>query len=744
MTETATVHRVQGQRDAAGDLVGLEIEGSAPGYDLVTVEVRCMAAPLSQTVDVVDGRFKLLLGGEEVLSIECFCGREIEVRVLDDHGEVIAQTWRGDLDCQPAKDGEGPGRPAAHRCRVDQKVLLSCDPPTASASPQHVLYFRHVLPFEELPLADQIDVEKPNPRLGNLVVNTGVDPLAPELGPALRLHLAALMRFEQRWFFRDFRVSDLVATITLAPHETLRLSIRQTQRKRLTQTTMDSVEELDSRESTLIDRDALNVARSMSKTEGWHVDGTGSYSVGGLGLGVSAGYSESVNRATQSTMQRLRESTTKSASTLKTLRKTEITEVSEVTEERLASRTLVNPYFDRTLLVRVFDQVKAYCLEAELLDVMPALVVAIARLPFDDKFVLRYGDFLTAHLLDTALGLELGEALAAANELRDTTDVQRAVEIAKLALHYLFDWPPNMFNVPFLPGPGPAMDPNDPASSFDAQQPVNALYNAEENHLGVIFTTLSYYYQIYIDRIAPQATPPGDTLLDDRFAVEIAVSLERFLNPLWLGVEDPEIISNVVDTNDRTEVFRRLSGFLALVSGVLTPLVAPVEKQREDELRIRRAEQVITRTADHLRDNDRYYTQAFLEYLQRTARQDLLGRFAQEAVGATALNTPSELMAQLNWDAVYLDRTWLIVPAQFDKSRSDFRPFSEILSAAGDEPIHAGVYVSEVEVPCEGSYFEASGGQCVLKAVPSRSTVVFEASGLTGLSVQGGTIETSN
>lgn len=728
------IQRVDGLLDLTGDLAGILVEGTAPGHDQITVTIRCSSRQLVRQVTVVEERFVVSLTREEARAFECFCGGRIEVHVIDDNGDEIAPIWEAELEChtRPGDDETTPEFPA---CVLDPNALLGCELPAASPGPQYTLFYDQLLPIEKVPLADPIEVAVASPRLGQLEVALS----------DLKLHMAALVHFEQRWFFKDYKVSDLASTIPLAPHESLRLALRKTQRKRLTQTTIDSVEELESRESSLVDRDILNVARSMSTTENWQVSGNGSFSIGGLGLGASGSYSKSVNQAVQSTNQRLRESTQKSASTLKALQKTEISELSEVTEDNLRSRLLVNPYFDRSLLIRVYDLVKTYCVETHFIRAVPALTIAVENLPIGRDFVVSYGDFLAETLLDTALALELGNALEAVNELRDETDVERAVEVAELALAYLFKSPPNMFNVGGLPVPGPVPDPNDPANSFNAQLLGSGLGDANDNNLGLVFTTLGYYYRIYTDRVSSQANPPAGTALDDRFAVDLAVSLANFLTPLWLGFENAGQISNVLDSNDQTEVLRRLSGFLSLVSGILTPLVAPVEEMRETEMKTRRAENVIRRTVHHLKANQWYYAKAFFDYLEKTRRHDLMVQFAIDCIETTTIQSPDQLLEQLDIDAVYVDGLTLVIPALSNASPQDFAPFSPMLAdVPGTDVTEPGIIsVMEVEVPCDGSYFDATSGRCVLENLPNRTVSVLEATGIEGTSPNALTIETT-
>ena len=101
-------------------------------------------------------------------------------------------------------------------------------------------------------------------------------------------------RFSQVWNLVELTIGDLASTMSLAPSEQLTIEIQTSQRKVLDQSTLDSTEAVSSSESTTSDKEAVNVARSSSKTEGWHVDGTGTVSCGYGSASVSAGYSKSV------------------------------------------------------------------------------------------------------------------------------------------------------------------------------------------------------------------------------------------------------------------------------------------------------------------------------------------------------------------------------------------------------------------------------------------------------------------
>ena len=109
--------------------------------------------------------------------------------------------------------------------------------------------------------------------------------------------------FEQRWCLRKQVLSASVTSISLAPNEALRLTLRNSQRKVFDQTTINEVEQSESIESTTVDRDVLNVTRSSSVTNNWNVSGNASVSIPikgvDLGLNFGGGVSEAVTNSSQ-------------------------------------------------------------------------------------------------------------------------------------------------------------------------------------------------------------------------------------------------------------------------------------------------------------------------------------------------------------------------------------------------------------------------------------------------------------
>ena len=115
-----------------------------------------------------------------------------------------------------------------------------------------------------------------------------------------------------------------------------------------------------------------------------------------------------------------------------------------------------------------------------------------------------------------------------------------------------------------------------------------------------MFTTLGVFRQLYLNEILPSGNV-------GKFAVEAAIAIEQVLGPRWTGVEESDEISNVLDPEKSTEVLRRLAGFLTMVTGMLRPLVAPAEEEREARRAAERAEFVISRAVAHLTCHAQHY-----------------------------------------------------------------------------------------------------------------------------------------
>ena len=525
------------------------------------------------------------------------------------------------------------------------------------------------------------------------------------------------LQYDQRWYYRQQHLASLATSIALAPGEKLRMTIRNSQRKQLDQLTIDEVERTESQESTIIDRDVVNVARSFSKTKNWSVSGNASFSIGGFGGGVSGSLSETINQTASSSAESVSEATQKAASDLRILQKAEVREITEFTQENVNSRTITNPYRDRSLLLNVFNLAKRYCVEFVLVEMIPAVIIDVRIIDFDRKFVIGNGPFLSAALLDRELQFELTQALESLTELRDEEITAKARNLALFGLAYLFK-SLNMFNVssPLFPG----TDLNDPAVSFDTDfGGFSGLDDAVNNRLAVVLTTLAFYYRLYVDQVQPDSANP-----DAELALELALSLDQALQPKWIAAEESQQIANVQDVSDATEVLRRLGGFLTLTNGILRPLLKPLEEEQEAVQAAKRAESVIARVVDHLNCHAAYYTATYLQFLGTNSRPTIQV-FAEGLINDNVVFAGvdmDELSSRLDFESAFVSGSKVIVYTANGLGDEEVAELFDAITKLGETPPRLGIKdVRELTIPTDGVHIEPVSGNCRLPDVPPPS-----------------------
>jgi hypothetical protein len=515
--------------------------------------------------------------------------------------------------------------------------------------------------------------------------------------------LALDLRYEQRWFFQAAVRAALSASVALAPGETLSLSVRNTQRKQFDQQTVDEVERSEQTESTIADKDVLNVTRSSSKTNSWNVSGNASIGLPKFSAGLSGSVSQTVNQASSSSAQRTRDSTRKSAQNLKTLQKVQVRQFEEVTAETASTRKITNPYRDRSLRLDVYELAKQYCVEFHLAEVAPVLVFDLDELAFDRRFVLINAGFLSDELIDRLLELELAQALQVTTDLRLEGVDARAQSVALMALDYLFAGPV-MFNFPVVP----SWNENDPASSFlEPFADWSGLYDAAANRVAVTFSTLAFYYQLYTQEVLP---PPAD----GRMAIELAMSLDQVLAPRWTGVEESEQIRNVIDASDATEVLRRLGGFLTMTGGILRPLLEPAEAEREARAAAERAEFVLARVVDHLRCHSRYYTQRFLHYMANRTQNRAVFKLVEDVIADHLFGMPASLVTAFDAEAAFLDANRVVVPMRVAPTPAELDGLLKELDHGAPKLPLGQLDTQVLTVPTDGVHIEPVAGACLL------------------------------
>lgn len=588
-----------------------------------------------------------------------------------------------------------------------------CAPPDVRTPPSFVVPYRRSILIDPISVLVGDPIEG-IPTLGIACVPVGLN--------GLRMNGGVSLTLEQRWNLIRTALGDLASTIALAPAEALTLEFVQSQRKVLEETTVDSVESLRSEESTTMDKEVVDVARASSRTQSWHVDGSGSFSMGPFSLGASGGGSGSVTQTAQTSIQHVSESTRKSANSLKTLRKIEVHGVSESFVSNRMTRKIVNPYRDRALSLNVLQLLKHYSVRTHVSEMRLALFIDVLDLEFDAAFVVAQGSFLRQHLLDPGLRDELPLALQGALPGPAPRSQEAVASWAKRALRYLFD-EPNLFNVPGLPSsiivPNPP-DPNLPATSFDAQlyPDETGLEDSLRNEFGVVFTSLNVFYQVYQDLQAANEV--------DANAVDLALAIADEVGGKWDAAAADKVRA-VLDTGSYTEIFRRLSGFLALVASVLKPLVQPAEAE---EQAVRAREQgvfALSRLLRHLNCNENYYIQRLLEFLSESTRNQAIVDFVEAVLARTTL--PASTRALFDLERAFVSRQQIVIPALSPLQPDAANGLTRGRDGTNQDPVIVPA-VDEIEVPADGIHLEVAPGVCILEDLPETPLQIdFEVTG---------------
>jgi hypothetical protein len=637
-----------------------------------------------------------------------------------------------------AGENASPAVPAAvNAAPVTQ--LGACASPDARANPQFVIYFRRPLALTQVAeypvVAAAIAAaggKSKGAALGGTVqssVDTPVLACVAVLDMVVELGLDA--RYLQTWNLTGLSIGDLASTMGLAPLEQLTLEFQSTQRKVMDRSVVDSAESMDSSESTTSDKEAVNVTRSTVKTEGWHIDATGSVSYKAASLQVQGGYSKSVTQTNQQSIDRVTEATKKSAHNLKTLHKIEVHGVSESVVSNRMTRVLRNPYYDRTLSVNVYQLLKHFNVVTALDELRTAILLTINEVQFDSDFVLANADFLRNSLLDSGLVDALDTAFKGAQPPVLTGDLATAGQYARRGLQLLFSDAINMFNM----APRFGVDPNKPSVSFDASAPGTAftdtgLGDAHETNFGLIFTVLNFYYTLthtdgsgkVVDEI------PG---LSDEAAIQIAISLAADMkDKMALLLTDPKDpttssdIKDIIDDQQLTEGIRRMFGFVAMVNGMLTPLLQPAAADQTALTSQYQARFTLNRLLGHLNCNSNYYIQEYLLYVANQTRNQAIVDLATQILGDPYFQIRLQGASASDFDptTAFVSQRQIIIPGAVALTGANLSALGRELFKDGTPVADPQPGIVDVDVPCDGIHLEVAEGACVLANVPPPPT----------------------
>ena len=569
------------------------------------------------------------------------------------------------------------------------------------------------------------------------------DPITCTKLDGLQSHLALDPRFEQVWNLQKLSIGDLSATVSLAPLERLELEFRSSQRQLLERSVLESAESVQSSESSAIDKEAINVTRSSSKTSGWHFDTTGTLTVGYASLSQTIGYSESVTDSNQQAINKTSERTRKSAESLKSLHKIEVKGKTETFVQNRMTRLLINPYKDRTLALNVFQLLKHYSVSTALVDTRLAIIVAVDHVVFDADFVVSNADFLRDTLTDSSLIDDLTQAVqgAKADLTASAPSYELARTIAERAIHYLF-FEPNIFNLPTRNG----RDSNSPALSMDANLPTfgdTGLGDALVKNMGLVFMSLNLFFKVAAD--AKLRFDQSDN------AIRLAVALANDIDASWSKIfADPAKVPDSIqkeafDDTSFSEVLRRVPGFLAMVKGMLVPLLEPATAEQDAAAKQEQARYALARLITHLNCNMNFYIQRYLRYVWTKTTGAAVVTFVRRHIAYLSQNNlfPAFLLTDdFDVEGSFIDKQEIVIPGMRPLSGDQLAAIGTRLSeGAGDAPpqqppvVEPDPAIIELEVPADGIHLEVAPGACVLAEVPDplpSGSLAFEVANIKG------------
>jgi hypothetical protein len=275
--------------------------------------------------------------------------------------------------------------------------------------------YRAIYKIEEIEMAYISN----HPGRKNLTVENSVDwDETPTVYENTTIAHGHILHFKQKWKADGYSLGDLLYSLPLAPCQEKQIAIIDWDREeRGTRTEAQMVSE-ELQASISRDRDISEIARSSfnenmnasstnktSSTSGGIGGGIGGFLSGitfGLFGGVSSSGASSRSTAHQdssrnlaaSSLNRLRDNVTQSASSLRGQRSTVIQTVGQREDVRVQTEVVKNNNHCHAMTVEYFEVLKHYALEQELVDVQECLFVPLPMSHFDHQKVLRWSNTL--------------------------------------------------------------------------------------------------------------------------------------------------------------------------------------------------------------------------------------------------------------------------------------------------------------------------------------------------------------
>src|SRR5215469_1867905 len=609
-----------------------------------------------------------------------------------------------------------------------EEVFMPADPISACESPSNRAWPIQYLEFQREITSDQ-DPAGPLPDQISLQCE--------KVNVTVRGSILA--KFVQEWSLEDVLIGDFVTLLTLAPSEVLTIEMRRTQHTLLEQsqetasTVQVGTDSLDS------DKESINAANTSARTANWSVSGTGGFSLYGIGASGSASNSGTVNSSTTSTVNSIHETTLKSTKKVTTQTKLQIRGVTETTVEARQTRILKNPFPDRVLELNLYEVVKKFNVKTYQPNTtyLQLLITAtVNAIKFTQAFISSNQAFLQDALLDAQLQSVLPTIVGALQQAQPSDEQARINNALDALEKYLFE---------DRPGVQPYHD-----GDYQNDTPTNAFTNANVNPppqwtnmqfgaAGVaIGESKSAAFEIYINEQmywmimggypAGSALPTWPAPIYPAQRLQLMQGLAAKVRDAWESKLDDagRIALMKVDNHGRgrTEIFRRVPGFLKLYDELLGNVSIPQPDAATVAL--------ISALMNHLNCNADYYTEQYIRFawnklgstfvIQLT--NDILSSLFPPPAGYVE-DTSRPYLNLYQVEDVQRSGLSILIPVQSAAltGNASIRNFSAGLTQLDNAMTGATLpepQQAEVIVPTEGIHMEPVAGSCVLQ-LPSSS-----------------------
>lgn len=593
--------------------------------------------------------------------------------------------------------------------------VLACQSPAARAWPVQYLEFQREITSSGDPAA-----HLPNP------VSLQCEPVN------VQVRASVLGQFVQQWSLEAVLVGDFVSVLSLAPSEVLTIEIMRTQHTLLEQSQENASAVEVGTENLFSDKESINIANTSARSANWSVSGSGGFSMYGIGISASATTSQAINTTTASTINSIHETTLKSSQKVTTQTKVQIRGVTETTVEARQTRILRNPFPDRALDLSLYEIVKKFSVQTSQHAVSLMITATLEAINFTEAFISSNQAFLQDALLDADLQSVLPTLVGALRQARPATE-QAAADAALSTLEqYLFE-------------DRPGVQPYHNADTNN-DTPINAFTNANvhppptwtdqsTSAAGVaaglsssagmeIYLNLQMYWMMMGGFAGtPSGLPQWPAFPADR--LQLMQGLAAAVRDAWQNRLADGDRMNLMNQTNRTEIFRRIPGFLKLYDDLLGNLVIP----QPDMTTVALTNAVV----NHLNCNADYYTAQYLRYLWNRLGSVFVIRLVNDTLSSVfppsgGTYMPDNSRPYLNlYEVENVQRHGLsvMIPLRFDQLPSsassplpNFASGLTQLNAAITGSTAAAPAAAEVIVPAEGLHLEPVAGACVLQNVP--------------------------